>query len=937
MCPPHHERPGRDDVKGKRACIVCWKLRGTKYKEKRHFKKGIRLRVNDIIYMNYMAENEQLRCNNSNCRCVIRFDTSDSDYAICAQCVNYVRKDSRQRKEFNKHLALQEITSIPNTMAYCCGCQCLVSSLQYQAPTDTTILQCYHRFFTISSDNSQWLCITCNTLVQLLLSLHQNDSSYVCQSVANSVIRMIGTASIQEIVCHVYSKNILSSMELVYSFLSAILKVTGSEWYVDITDNYGQRYNPIEAHSTESTLIIHQVRYDSTYKSIKVYHDGSFSVFIGNKNITSNIQLINEIPQSDQLFARIITIWSIVDNVDICIGCEYAKYESLLSGDGYVVDKSSLEWTGRVDRSVVISRKGKTESLCVRARSCIIISNQFCITGNRRWCSYCEALRVRLTNQLARGYVPLSEESLPHTQKSQLQLVDEIDRIEREYEKNIAQINAQREYWIDKCHTLEAETSDNLFELLTLAEKNNCLPREGVTRNLIINHLQYGLKHNKRTIRWHPTVIRFCIELQYHIDKTGYEFLASYIHLPSDRTLHDYRPKEGELPGINKKAIKEKIAFLHNTCKQPLLGGIVFDGIKIKDGLVLRQMNGRVDVIGFVDSGDNFEHEFEQMKIQRRANNLKKDLEKQKKQIGHKLVALNEKLVKLRTQVESCTNKIENTWNQLHRNESQIDSNEQYCEHHKRAMRQLLNDVSYTSNARRRQSSTVYVSITEVEEYLNYSDLMPDKEHIYGVTHSVASTLDLYKQKITEKQTQITKQQHRRIMLSEKITKYQQQLVTLEASIPEHVRQLDDLQRASDIINDQLQKLMDQHTDNDIDNNEDTIASDTEALPEPEIRRLWELSLEDYMHNHNEWVKSVHNEQQQVKHHRKQMATEILQFHFQSIVSDISFSLCHIETHKLKCEELMLFFWRLVTVINDCYIELKATIPDLKQPCIVFA
>eukprot|EP00112_Aurelia_sp_Birch-Aquarium-sp1_P004779 Seg1542.3 transcript_id=Seg1542.3/GoldUCD/mRNA.D3Y31 product="Transposable element P transposase" protein_id=Seg1542.3/GoldUCD/D3Y31 len=111
-----------------------------------------------------------------------------------------------------------------------------------------------------------------------------------------------------------------------------------------------------------------------------------------------------------------------------------------------------------------------------------------------------------------------------------------------------------------------------------------------------------ALNTDARQMRWHPLIIRWCLRL-YNRSHASYNALqdSGFLKLPTGRALSDYRnfnkPDSGwKLSQMDemKKRIQEK-----KLPESAYLGGIFFDEVKVKEGLVFDASNW--ELVGFTD------------------------------------------------------------------------------------------------------------------------------------------------------------------------------------------------------------------------------------------------------------------------------------------------------------------------------------------------
>ena len=113
---------------------------------------------------------------------------------------------------------------------------------------------------------------------------------------------------------------------------------------------------------------------------------------------------------------------------------------------------------------------------------------------------------------------------------------------------------------------------------------------------------KYNSLHNKRTMRWHPLMIRFALNLKY-LSSCAYKAVGNVLALPSRRTLCDYTHVMSVDSGVSHEMISRmKKDMNFQTCTAPeKMVSIMLDEMKLKSGLVFNQREGRM--VGFVNLG----------------------------------------------------------------------------------------------------------------------------------------------------------------------------------------------------------------------------------------------------------------------------------------------------------------------------------------------
>ena len=102
-------------------------------------------------------------------------------------------------------------------------------------------------------------------------------------------------------------------------------------------------------------------------------------------------------------------------------------------------------------------------------------------------------------------------------------------------------------------------------------------------------------KKNAKSIRWHPLVIKWCLYL-HHKSSGAYKTLrdSGIIHLPSGRTLRDYRHFAPAKTGFS-YAYDQQLINLAQATKPTWLAKyvvILIDEMYVKEGLVFNKSSG---------------------------------------------------------------------------------------------------------------------------------------------------------------------------------------------------------------------------------------------------------------------------------------------------------------------------------------------------------
>ena len=123
---------------------------------------------------------------------------------------------------------------------------------------------------------------------------------------------------------------------------------------------------------------------------------------------------------------------------------------------------------------------------------------------------------------------------------------------------------------------------------------------------VLLNDQAKALTVPKRQMRWHPLVIKWCLRM-FSKSHAAYDDLreSGFLNLPSGRLLSDYKNLSSPLSGWQTSTLDEmKLKFEKvKIGKRGQLGGLFFDEVKIKEGLVFNPST--FELVGFTDLDDD--------------------------------------------------------------------------------------------------------------------------------------------------------------------------------------------------------------------------------------------------------------------------------------------------------------------------------------------
>jgi DNA transposase THAP9 len=198
------------------------------------------------------------------------------------------------------------------------------------------------------------------------------------------------------------------------------------------------------------------------------------------------------------------------------------------------------------------------------------------------------------------------------TSPMKLQKLRQLARERKLLNRTIFSLKDQLQLSRNKCSALIEKNAVKLnesdsAEMVTLVKE--CeesvlkqFPEDSFQRIFWEQQIQYNKLKKKSSMRWHPTMIRWCLFMKSK-SAAAYDGMRSYLCLPSERTLYDYSHYMENGLGVNPRTVEQLIV----TAKQ--LGcfdeehksfvGILQDEVKVQTDLVYHKHTGQL--MGYVN------------------------------------------------------------------------------------------------------------------------------------------------------------------------------------------------------------------------------------------------------------------------------------------------------------------------------------------------
>ena len=311
---------------------------------------------------------------------------------------------------------------------------------------------------------------------------------------------------------------------------------------------------------------------------------------------------------------------SLVSSLNVCVGHpDSSKIIDLAKSR-----KGKLA-SAFLDNYAPVTLKGTIYAQTVRTLAC-----EYLVQGTK--CSVCIKYRSTLRSMYSRQQKqslnsPSSSHAndrfmhTPQLSAKMKRLRQRLSDAEREAKRAKIMLNSIME---KNGVSIDTELEDDLTCIMrenTEKVRQEC-PDDTFRRIFWEEQLAVLMKKDKRQIRWHPLMIRWCLNLKlissaaYHCVRT-----SGMLNLPSERTLRDYsnyiQTKSGYQHEVMEQLCNEaKIETLDDPRKHV---SILVDEMKVKESLVYNKFNGKI--IGFVDLG-SFTNEVLEKKLQNTCNRL---------------------------------------------------------------------------------------------------------------------------------------------------------------------------------------------------------------------------------------------------------------------------------------------------------------------------
>lgn len=340
--------------------------------------------------------------------------------------------------------------------------------------------------------------------------------------------------------------------------------------------------------------------------SVTIQEDLSWSVFVYGHNLTTfNETPLSLVPQVVNL-SSLLSIMTILDQSHLCPGNPDEIFLSMASSRKGQFLASNKDVKASVENHTNVFFNNTLYASTIRTASCsLLVQGGQCLSCKKyrgqlramysRWSKKSEKMPKFANNRYLN--TPQKKKKLRDLQARAYSAEREVKKLREKVEK-LTERNG-----IEVQQTLSAD-------LQSIMEENNSeigkLYPEGTFRRLFWDQqLKATEAKDARQMRWHPCMIRWCLNLKL-LSSSAYHSLrtSGFIKLPSERTLSDYthyvKSRVGFYSDLDKQLADEaELSKLPEWKKHIVLS---IDEMKLKEGLVYNK--NEMEVIGFMDLGD---------------------------------------------------------------------------------------------------------------------------------------------------------------------------------------------------------------------------------------------------------------------------------------------------------------------------------------------
>ena len=347
--------------------------------------------------------------------------------------------------------------------------------------------------------------------------------------------------------------------------------------------------------STQSSVVTH---------TLTVHEDLSWTLFVNHHKIEpATCSALASFPSA--LNSRTLNrLLSSLDQLPVCSGQPDPDFVHMVTDKKGKILSPKGAVVAYVDDTPVELHQA-VYSKTVRTTDCEIICHSVTCLSCKKYRSTLRSMHHRLKKQTKPS---------KYTNDRYLNTPEKVEKISSlrkralTAEHNVSKLRER----ICKLTQDDSETVDKDLEsdLLDIMRENDekvkaSHPEGSFTRIFWEEQLKAASVGNMKQIRWHPVMIKFCLNLKL-LSTSAYHSLrtSGFMKLPSERTLRDYTHHFVSKAGFQEEVDDQLLAEIKqlNLPDSRRYVAILIDEMKIKEGLVYNKYSG--EIIGFTKLSD---------------------------------------------------------------------------------------------------------------------------------------------------------------------------------------------------------------------------------------------------------------------------------------------------------------------------------------------
>ena len=337
--------------------------------------------------------------------------------------------------------------------------------------------------------------------------------------------------------------------------------------------------------------------------SVTIAPDFTWKVAVHGHEIESDVLCIP--PNINE--SNLQTLLEKLEMLNICPGHPDKQFvEMVKSRNGHLLN-SSGQVAAYLEGGYQISHNNNTFTETVRPSTCLILTEKNRCDHCTQYRSTIRAIYYRWSKQqhesLAVNTSSHVNERWLNTEQRDMKASQVKCRL-RKTEKKCRYLEQKIKESVEKNNVeVDEQLSDGLYEIMK--EHSNEIIQKYEKNSF--HHLFWSQQLENATKkpkqrRWHPMLIRWCLHLKM-LSTNAYDTLRRLLVLPCGRTLRDYTHYIQAGFGVQAEVTKQLMdtANMKSLEEHQKYVAVIFDEMRIKDGLVYNKHEARIE--GFVDLG----------------------------------------------------------------------------------------------------------------------------------------------------------------------------------------------------------------------------------------------------------------------------------------------------------------------------------------------